>query len=123
MSHNHPEVPTFKIPEQPPFTPQDLVGNTNNTIVRLATTVNDVLRYDWAVLKGFIKGILANIRDTLDLKYYEDLEHVEHCCKYILPSDYIINLEQEHCPCDEQAVKECREHYFRGWQRNTGPKT
>ena len=43
--------------------------------------------------------------------------------KNVTPIDYINHLEQEHCPCNEQAVKDCRKHYFRGWQRASGTKT
>ena len=35
----------------------------------------------------------------------------------------ITYLETEHCPCDKQMVKECREHYFRGWQQSNETKT
>ena len=73
-----------------------------------------------------MKGMSENIRDALDLEYYEDLEHVDHGYKNVKPTDYINHLETEHCRCDEQAVKDCREHFFRGWQRSSrssGTKT
>lgn len=110
----HLELDPFVMPEKPQNTPQNLAASASNSAVRLAVTDKDTKKRDWAILKGFMRGISENIRGALDLEYYKDLEHVDHGFKNVRPIDYITHLEQEHCPCDGQTVKEYREHFFRG---------
>ena len=123
MALEHPDLDPFVMSERPPNTPPDLANNAGNQAVRLAVADNEAKKRDYAIIQGFIKGTRDNIKDALDLEYYEDLEHVEHGYDNVTPLDFITHLETEHCPCDKQAVKECRDHYFRGWQRNNGAKT
>ena len=67
------------------------------------------------VLKGFIKSITEHIRDALDLECYKDLKHSEYGYIDVVPVEYLLHLESEHSPCDGEAVKECPDHYVRGW--------
>jgi hypothetical protein len=48
----------------------------------------------------------------------EDVEHVVYGYNDALPRAYITNLENKHCPLNENATKDASNHYFRGWMRN-----
>ena len=61
----------------------------------------------------FFRGASELIRRTLDNEFYEDLEHVVYGYDDVLPREFIEHLEEEHCPLDERATKEARDHYFR----------
>ena len=120
MFAEHPDLEPFVVPEQPSNTPPNLAINAGNQAVQLAVADNEAQKPDWVILRGFMKGMSENIRDALDLEYYEDLEHVDHGYRNVKPINYVNHLETEHCPCDEQAAKDCREHFFRGWQQSSG---
>ena len=111
-----PHLPAFVFPNQPPAHPV-LPGAPSQAQVRVAKDENNILKRDWAVVRGFCLGASVLIREALDSEYYEDLEHVVYGYNDVLPYDFIEHLEQDHCPLDEQATKEIRGHYFRGWER------
>ena len=57
------------------------------------------------------------MRDALDLEYYAGLEHEVYEYLNVLPREYIVHLETNYCPLDVQAIKEVKEHFYRGWDR------
>ena len=45
-------------------------------------------------------GVSNNFRDALDLKFYSALEHADHGYINVLPREYIVHFETDHCPID-----------------------
>ena len=119
---DYPNVPAFVDPVSPPNTPAGLGNNPTQAQVRVATDENNLLKRDWAVVCGFKRGASELIRGALDSEYYDDLEHVQYGYDDVTPREFIEHLEDEHCPLDEAATTEVREHYFRGWERNKTPR-
>ena len=122
LAADYPNFPAFVEPTQPPNTPNYPQANPTGAQERAARATNDLLKRDWAVVSGFRRGMGELIREALDSKYYEDLDHMVHGYDDVSPRDFIVHLEDEWCPLDEQAIKEVREHYFRGWQHSAQPK-
>ena len=122
LAADYPPFPAYVEPTQPNNTPAYPQANPTQAQERAARAANDLLKRDWAVVCGFKRGMGENMRGALDPEYYEDLEHVVHGFDDVSPRDIIVHLEDEHCPLDEQAIKDVREHYFRGWQHQARPK-
>ena len=120
LKADYPDLPEFTMPTRPPNNAVVASGASQHA-TREARDANDVLKRDWAVIRGFCRGASELIRRTLDSEFYEDLEHVVYGYDDVLPREFIEHLEEEHCPLDERATKEARDHYFRGWERNKTP--
>ena len=50
------------------------------------------------------------------------MEHDTYEYLNVLPRQYITHLELNYCPLDVQAVKELKEHYYRGWEQSANKK-
>ena len=122
LATDYPHLAPFVEPVIPHNTPQGLGANPTQAQVRVATDENNLAKRDWAVVCGFRRGASELIRNALDSEYYDDLDHVQYGYDDVLPRDFIEHLEDEHCPLDEQAVKDARKHYFRGWERSKSPR-
>ena len=83
---------------------------------------NNLAKRDFAVVTGFCRGAGELIREALDSEYYEDLSHVRYGYDEVKPREYIVHLEDEHCPLDEGAKASERDHFFRGWERSSTPR-
>ena len=47
---------------------------------------------------------------------------MRHGYTQVKPREYIVHLQDEHCPLAKQARKEAKEHYTRGWERDCLPR-
>ena len=121
LAADHPGVDPFLHPDRPDMAPTIAPGTSQHETRRLLDE-NNLARRDYAVVSGFCRGASELIRNALDTEYYEDLEHVRYGYDRIRPREYIEHLEAEHCPLDERATKQAREHYFRGWERTKSPR-
>ena len=121
LAADYPALDPFFEPTIPPNSPT-LPARPTPEQIRDAKAANDLLKRDWAVVAGFRRGVGELIREALDSEYYDDLEHGRFGYDQVTPRQYIEHLEDEHCPLDEQAKKQAREHYFRGWERNKTPR-
>jgi hypothetical protein len=75
----------------------------------------DIRRRNYAVVQGFIRGFGENIRDACEEKLYQDLEHIRFGYDKLWPIQYMAEIKR-HCPLDVQAIKDAKEHLFRGWE-------
>ena len=55
-----------------------------------------------------------NFRDALDLKFYSALEHADYGDIDVLPREYIVYLETDHCPMDVSVIEDIKAQYYRG---------
>ena len=78
------------------------------------TDENDLLKQDWAMLQGYRRGVSNNFRDALDLEFYSVLEHADYGYIDVLPREYIVHLETDHCPMDVSAIEDVKAQYYRG---------
>ena len=121
LAADFPALPPFIFPDRPDMAPT-IPNGTNQQTVRQLVDENNLKKRDWAVISGFCRGASEQIRNALDSEYYEDLEHVRFGYDDVKPREYIEHLEDEHCPLDEAAKLDAREHYFRGWERGRTPR-
>ena len=74
-----------------------------------------ILKRDWDVVRGFRRGVSLNIRNALDLEFFELLQHARYNYLKVLPREYITNLKTNHCPIDVNTIVELKAHYNKGW--------
>ena len=74
---------------------------------------NDLERRDWSVVKGFKQAISKNVRDALDLQYYEQIKQPALGYKRRLFRDYIVQLEAHWCRLDEKTIDNLNQHWKR----------
>ena len=70
------------------------------------------------MVKGFRRACNENIMDTLDLEYYQGLQHSSYKYIKIRPREFITNIETNFCLLDVNAVAKMKAHYYRGWETN-----
>jgi hypothetical protein len=75
----------------------------------------DLVRTEWFIRKGFLKGVFDNLRDALDKQYYCQLKHCLTAYCNITTFKILEHLNNWWCPLDVQAKKELRKAYYSKW--------
>ena len=65
----------------------------------------ELVRTSWFIGKGFLRGIVDNLRDTLNEQYYSQLRHRLTAYRNITPYQILDHLNDRWCPLDVQAKK------------------
>jgi len=76
------------------------------------------LRMCWYIRKGFLKGVAANLRDTIDEQFYSQLKHRHTAYRNTTPFQILKHLNSTWCPLDVQAKKKLKDAYFAQWDRH-----
>jgi hypothetical protein len=76
------------------------------------------VRTAWFICKGFLKGIIDNLRDALDKQNYCQLKHCLTAYRNITPFQILKHLNNCWCPLNVQAKKELRKAYYSKWDSN-----
>jgi hypothetical protein len=75
----------------------------------------DLMCTAWFICKGFLKGIINNLRYALDKKYYCHLKHRLMAYHNITPFQILKHLNDWWYSLDVQAKKELRKPYYLKW--------
>jgi hypothetical protein len=75
----------------------------------------DRIRQSWFIRKGFLKGIVDNLRDALDEQYYSQLKNRLTAYRNITPFQILDHLDSRWCPLDVKARKALKEAYYTKW--------
>ena len=75
----------------------------------------DLIRTSWFIRKGFLRGIVDNLRDALDEQYYAQLKHRLTAYRNVTPFQLLEHLNNRWCPLDVQAKKALKEAYYTKW--------
>ena len=63
----------------------------------------------WYIRKGFLKGVVENMRDALNEQYYAQLKHRLTKYRNVKPQEILKHLNDRWCPLDVMARKHIRE--------------
>ena len=110
---DNPTLPSYIFPTQPLSSPL-LPANPTAAHIRTFTDENNLLKRYWAMVRGFCRGVIENIHNTLYLDFFELLQHARYNYLKVLPQEYITNLETKHCPLNVNEIVELKAHYSRG---------
>jgi hypothetical protein len=72
----------------------------------------DLIRTTWFICKGFLQGVVNNLRDALDEQYYSQLKHRLTADRNITPHQILEHLNNRWCPLDVQAKKVLKKEYY-----------
>lgn len=72
-------------------------------------------RETWAMRKGFLRGVAANMRDALDEKWYSQLKHIHTAYRNVTPLQILEHLNSRWCPLDVHAKKKLKQDYYTEW--------
>ena len=72
----------------------------------------DLVRTTWFIRKGFLRGVVDNLRDALDKQYYSQLKHCLTAYRNITPHQILEHLNDRWCPLDVQAKKVLKKEYY-----------
>jgi hypothetical protein len=67
------------------------------------------------IRKGFLRGILDNLHDTLDKQYYFQLKHHLRVYCNVTPFQILEHLNDHWCPLDIKVKKVLKVAYFTKW--------
>ncbi len=69
----------------------------------------------WFIRKGFLRGIIDNLRNTLDEQYYSQLRHRLTAYRNVTPFQILEHLNDCWCPLDIKAKKALKDTYYTKW--------
>jgi len=75
----------------------------------------ELVRTSWFIQKGFLHGVVDNLRDALDEQYYSQLRHRLTAYRSITPYQILEHLNNRWCPLDMKAKKELKKAYYTKW--------
>jgi hypothetical protein len=78
----------------------------------------DLIGTPWFICKGFLQGVVDNLRDALDKQYYSQLKHCLMAYRNITPHQILKHLNNRWCPLDVQAKKVLKKEYYTKWDAN-----
>jgi hypothetical protein len=75
----------------------------------------DLIRTTWFIRKGFLRGIVDNLRDALDKQYYSQLKnHLMVYCN-VTPFQILEHLNTHWWPLNVKAKKTLEDLYYTKW--------
>jgi hypothetical protein len=72
----------------------------------------ELIRTSWFIRKGFLRGVVDNLRDALDKQYYSQLKHCLTAYCNITPFLILEHLNERWCPLNVQAKKVLKKEYY-----------
>ena len=76
----------------------------------------ELVRTSWFIRKGFLRGVVDNLRDALDEQFYSQLRHRLTAYRNITPYQILEHLNTRWCPLDVKAKKELKTAYYTKWE-------
>jgi hypothetical protein len=78
----------------------------------------DLICMSWFIQKGFLQGIVDNLRDALNKQYYAQLKHRLTAYQNVTPFQILDHLNDCWCPLDVKAKKALKDAYYTKWGGN-----
>jgi hypothetical protein len=72
-------------------------------------------RKTWAIRKGFLRSVAANMRDALDKNWYSQLKHIHTAYHNMTPIQLLEHLNSRWCPLDVHTKKKLKQNYYTKW--------
>ncbi len=91
---------------------------TNATLTHKHKRKEEELELDrtsWFIRKGFLRGIVDNLRNVLNKQYYSQLRHRLTAYRNVTPFQILEHLNNCWCPLNVKAKKALKDVYFTKW--------
>ncbi len=77
----------------------------------------ELVRTSWFIRKGFLRGVVDNLRDALDEQFYSQLRHRLTAYRDITPYQILEQFKNTRwCPLNVKAKKELKTAYYTKWE-------
>jgi hypothetical protein len=106
----------YVVPIRPADAPPANVAGGTAAVIRTWESTNDLERQNYATFNQFKSAICENIRDALDLQYYEQIKEVTFGFKRRTFRSYIEHLEAHWCILNYKIVKSLKQNWKRDWE-------
>ena len=108
-------IDTYVIPAEPASYDPAVTNATPTHERKRREEEWELVRTSWFIRKGFLRGVVDNLRDTLDEQYYSQLKHWLTAYRNVTPFQILNHLNDRWCPLDVQAKKELKKTYYTKW--------
>ena len=99
------------MPGQPPAFSTRITGTTNNLNKAKYTAEHEEKKENFSILKGAEQGMCENIRDTLNLTYYEQLHDDTLGYSQTIVREYLDHLANKWCKLNTTVKKRMKDHF------------
>ena len=108
-------IDTYVIPAEPASYDPAVTNATPTHERKRREEEWELVRTSWFIRKGFLRGVVDNLRDALDEQYYSQLKHRLTAYRNVTPFQILNHLNDRWCPLDVQAKKELKKTYYTKW--------
>jgi hypothetical protein len=108
-------ISTYAIPEEPALYNLSINNATPTHKCKYNEEDWDLIRTAWFIRKGFLCGIVDNLRDALDKQYYSQLKHYLTAYRNVTPFQTLEHLNNCWCPLNVKAKKALQDVYSTKW--------
>ncbi len=108
-------IDTYAIPAEPASYDPAITNATPTHERKRWEEEWECIRTSWYIRKGFLRGVVDNLRDALDEQYYSQLKHRLTTYRNVTPYQILNHLNERWCPLDVQAKKELKKNYYSKW--------
>jgi hypothetical protein len=111
-------IGTYTIPAEPASYDPTITNATLTHKRKRKEEEWELVRTSWFIRKGFLRGIVDNLRDTLNKQYYSQLRHRLTAYRNVTPFQILEHLNDHWCPLDVKAKKALKDAYYTKWDGN-----
>ena len=108
-------IDTYVVPNEPASYDPTITGATLTHERKRREEEWDLIRTAWFIRKGFLRGVVDNLRDSLDEQYYAQLKHRLTAYRNVTPFQVLDHLNDRWCPLDVKAKKALKDAYYTKW--------
>ncbi len=72
-------------------------------------------RVIWAIKKGFLRSVAANMCDNLDKNWYSQIKHIHTAYRNTTPIQLLEHLNSRWCLLNIYAKKKLKQDYYTKW--------
>jgi hypothetical protein len=108
-------IGTYTIPAKPASYDPTITNATLTHERKWKEEEWELIRTSWFIRKGFLRGIVDNLRDALDKQYYSQLRHRLTAYRNVTPFQILEHLNNRWCPLNVKAKKALKDAYYMKW--------
>jgi hypothetical protein len=101
-------ISTYVIPNEPASYDPNIQDVTPTHTRKRMEEEWDLVQTSWFIRKGFLRGMVDNLRNALDEQYYSQLRHRLTAYHNITPYQILEHLNTRWCPLNVKVKKELK---------------
>jgi hypothetical protein len=111
-------IGTYTIPAEPASYDPTITNATLTHERKRKEEEWELVRTSSFIRKGFLRGIVDNLRNALNEQYYSQLKHRLTAYRNVTPFQILEHLNDWWCPLNVKAKKALEDEYYTKWDGN-----